>query len=212
MTHLAHINPLLFAPGDALSRDEFLALWERMPAIKFAELIDGLVYIPSPLSFDHGRYDLLSHAFFRHYCDRSGRYQGLANATWLMLESAPQPDLALRLLPEFGGRTEVENSLAKGVPDLVVEVVRSSRSYDLGPKLALYQRAGVPELVAALTDEKRIQWRVLQNGSYQLLSPEDGIFRSPSLPGLWLDEQAFWADDLARLLATLQKGLATLSK
>jgi hypothetical protein len=30
--------------------DEFLSRWERMPDVKFAEFIDGVVYMPSPVT------------------------------------------------------------------------------------------------------------------------------------------------------------------
>jgi len=40
--------------GDFLSRDEFLRRWEAMPQLKRAELIRGVVYMPSPLSWEHG--------------------------------------------------------------------------------------------------------------------------------------------------------------
>ena len=35
--------------GDRMSRDEFLWRWEQIPEIKRAELIDGMVYLSSPL-------------------------------------------------------------------------------------------------------------------------------------------------------------------
>src|SRR2546426_2216934 len=41
-------EPLL-EPGDRLSRDEFERRYERMPNVKKAELIEGIVYMPSPL-------------------------------------------------------------------------------------------------------------------------------------------------------------------
>ena len=89
-----------------------------------------------------------------------------------------------------------------------MEVAASSRSYDLGPKLALYQRAEVPEYVAALVEEARIEWRVLEKGSYRLMPTDaDGIFRSKAFPGLWLDSVAFWRKDGARLLDVLEQGL-----
>ena len=43
--------------GDNLTRDRFLAIWEQMPDIKFAELIGGIVYMPSPLRIEHGSGD-----------------------------------------------------------------------------------------------------------------------------------------------------------
>src|SRR5437763_15759382 len=47
-------EPLL-EPGDRLSRDEFERRYERMPHLKKAELIEGIVYLPSPLRAEkHG--------------------------------------------------------------------------------------------------------------------------------------------------------------
>lgn len=84
------------------------------------------------------------------------------------------------------------DEFAGGSPELAMEVIASSRSYDLGPKLALYQRAGVPEYVAALTEVEQIEWRVLDQGSYRLMQPDqEGIFRSKIFPSLWLDPDAF---------------------
>ena len=72
MTHLALINSLLFSPGDQLSREEFLDLWEQMPDLKFAELIDGTVYMPSPLSYEHGAKDVRIHTWVGIYQERRG--------------------------------------------------------------------------------------------------------------------------------------------
>jgi hypothetical protein len=41
--------------GQRPSRKEFRRRWEAMPELKFAELIDGVVYMPSPQTSDHGR-------------------------------------------------------------------------------------------------------------------------------------------------------------
>ncbi|HEX7379856.1 MAG TPA: hypothetical protein VF278_22210, partial [Pirellulales bacterium] len=43
--------------GDELTREEFLRRWEADPTIKFAELIGGTVYMPSPVSAEHGGMD-----------------------------------------------------------------------------------------------------------------------------------------------------------
>jgi hypothetical protein len=210
LLHLIHIDPLLFAPGDRMSREDFLARWDQMPALKRAELIDGIVYMPSPLSFAHGRLDVQMHTLLGVYAARTRVCEAVSNASWLMLQSAPQPDAALLLLPQFGGSTRTVNKLASGVPELVVEVCLSSRSYDLGPKLALYQRAGVQEYIAVLLEEQRVEWRALTSGSYQLMDHhENGVFRSEAFPGLWLDEPALWAGDSSRMLEVLDSGLAS---
>lgn len=210
LTHLIHVNPLLFEPGDRMTREEFLARWEQMPGLKLAELIDGVVYMPSPLSYPHGRRDAQMLFLLETYAARAGVCESISNATWLMLESAPQPDVALRLLPEYGGGTQIVDKLASGAPELVVEICLSSRSYDLGPKLALYQRAGVQEYIAVLLEERRVEWRVLEGGSYRLMERDEaGLFRSAVFPGLWLDEPALWAGDSRRMLEALDAGLAS---
>src|SRR5688572_18318547 len=104
-----------------------------MPALKFAELIAGRVYMPSPPSYEHGSRDLQMQLIPETYAAKTGIWEAVSSATWLMLDSAPQPDVALRLLPQFGGRTNIPGKLATGAPELVVEVCQSSRSFDLGP-------------------------------------------------------------------------------
>jgi Putative restriction endonuclease len=207
---MAHLipHPLLFETGDRMSREEFLARWEQMPNVKHAELIDGVVYMSSPVSMVHGDFEADSVVLLRAYVARTPGCKCSLECTWLMLESAPQPDLTLYILPGYGGRLKLEEGLASGTPQLAVEIVKSRRSYDLGPKLALYQRAEVQEYVAALIEEQRIEWRVLEQGSYRLMQPDSaGVFRSQAFPGLWLDSAAFWRQDEPRLLAVLEEGL-----
>jgi Uma2 family endonuclease len=192
-----------------MDRDEFLSRWERMPDVKFAELIDGVVYMPSPVGFEHMDHDGDMHVLLAHYVGHVRTCKLYPNGTWLMLESAPQPDVALALMPEHGGRMKVVDGFATGTPELAVEITRSSRSYDLGPKLALYQRAGVPEYLAVLLEERRIEWRVLnQDGRYEFIEPVAGAYRSRVFPGLWLNEPAFWRGDTGEMLATLKAGLS----
>ena len=203
-------DPALLAPGDRMSRDEFLARWYQMPSLKFAELIDGLVYMPSPLSVQHGDWDNLAGFLMRSYANKTPVCKATSQPTCLMLDSSPQPDCVLRIRPEFGGLTRIEGKLLAGRPELAVEICVSSRSYDLGPKLDLYRRAGVPEYLAVIVEDKRFEWRVLTRGSYRLMKPTaQGIFRSRIFPGLWIDEAAFWRDDSDRLLAVLNQGLAS---
>ena len=198
----------LLAPGDRMGLEEFLERWEQSPELKFAELIDGVVYMPSPLSTGHSGWDGLVHSVLGYYALRSAVAKTFPNATWLLRGSAPQPDIALSLDPEYGGKMEIgPRELASGLPELVVEVCRSSRSYDLGPKLALYERAGVPEYLAILVEERRFEWRILDQGRYRLMEASDGIFRSRIFPGLWIDEPAFWHKDGPRLLGVVNQGL-----
>jgi Uma2 family endonuclease len=208
MTHLVYLEPLLFVPGDRLTLEDFLARWEQMPALRFAELIDGVVYLPSPVSIEHARRDGLLQFWAGLYASKAKVAEVLPNITWLMLKSAPQPDLSLRLKPEYGGQSWEEKELAAGAPEFAAEVSRSTRSYDLGPKLALYERAGVKEYLAALLEEQRLEWRVLREHGYELMRPDnEGIYRSEVFPGLWLGEAAFWNGDVAGVEAVLERGI-----
>jgi Uma2 family endonuclease len=131
-------------------------------------------------------------------------------ATWSMLQSLPQPDVYLRILPECGGQSSDGPRFSNGAPELAVEICLTSTEVDFGPKLRLYQRAGVREYITVELLPKRIVWRVLQNNAYQAIQPDaDGVMRSIVFPGLWLDVDAFWRNDGARMLATLEAGLAT---
>ena len=51
-----------------------------------------------------------------------------------MQGSAPQPDIHLRIQPEYGGQSRDEKGLSVGAPELAAEIAGSSARLDLGPK------------------------------------------------------------------------------
>jgi Uma2 family endonuclease len=193
-----------------LSLAEFLGEWEAQPEVKAAELIEGVVYMPSPVSREHGRRHASVISWLWQYARATPGCECGDNTTWLMLDSSPQPDAFLRVLPDRGGQSRDQGNYFAGAPELIVEVCLTSTEVDFGPKLALYQRAGVQEYVTVELLAQRIVWRVLESGSYAQLQPDaDRILRSRRFPGLWLSLDAFWADDGERLTATLAAGLAS---
>jgi Uma2 family endonuclease len=198
------------AEGQRLSRDEFLRRWEAMPELKRAELIKGVVRMPSPLSLDHGDTDLDIGAVLWTYAAHTPGTKANSASTSLMLEDAPQPDSHLRILPEVGGRTKRAGKYLEGGPELVGEVSLSSAAYDLGDKFDLYEQAGVLEYVVVLLKEKELRWFHRQADKLEVMpDPSDGIWRSRVFPGLWLNGPAFFAGDSAQVLASLQQGLQT---
>src|SRR5262249_2803959 len=101
-----------------------------------------------------------------------------------------------------------EGKYPAGAPELVVEVCASSQEYDFGPKLALYQRAGVREYITVSHTPAEVIWRELVSGQYVPLAPgADGTLYSKVFPGLWLDPAALIAGDAARVLRQLREGL-----
>lgn len=125
-----------------------------------------------------------------------------------MLGDAPQPDVHVCILPEYGGQSGVEGELSSGAPELIVEVSHSTASRDMGPKLRLYRAAGVREYINLLPG--RVIWRRFVDGREKLIEADsEGILRSVVMPGLWLDPAALLRDDMERVVEVLELGLAS---
>lgn len=197
--------------GDRLTRPEFERRYEAMPHLKKAELIEGVVYVPSPVRYEqHGRPNFGLETWLGVYSAATPGVMGASNTTVrLDLDNEVQPDVLLRL--EEGGRSRISpDGYVEGAPELVVEVAASSASYDLHDKLRVYRRNGVQEYVVWRVLDGCLDWFALREGSYQRLEPDEaGVLRSEVFPGLWLAGPALLAGDLAAVLATLQEGLAT---
>ncbi|RIK41483.1 MAG: hypothetical protein DCC55_11770 [Chloroflexi bacterium] len=210
----AHNNQTLplFA-GDRLSRAEFERRYHARPEIKKAELIEGVVYMPSPVQYKrHGNPHLYLGGWLTTYLANTPGVEGGDNVTVrLDNQNEPQPDLLLRLDRVLGGRSFIgPDDYVEGAPELIVEIAATSASYDLHDKKHVYARNGVAEYLVALTYEERVVWFILREGEYEELQPDaDGILRSEVFPGLWLQPSALWENDLAGLLAVVQRGLAS---
>lgn len=195
--------------GDHMTREEFLQTWEKLPNIKRAELIGGVVYLPSPLRRPHGKKDRHISGWLSVYEAATPGCEGGSNATSLIGKDCPQSDEFLAILPECGGASWGEDYV-EGSPELLVEVSHSTASIDLHEKFELYQKARVQEYLVVLLKSREIRWHRLVRNKYQLIKADDnGVYRSRVFPGLWLDSKALFADDIAQVLATLQLGIAS---
>ena len=207
----APVIPPPLCDGDRMSRDEFIRRWELLPILKHAQLLDGMVYMVSPVSTKHASFHHDFIAWLGAYRARTPGCDGVADATALMGNDAPQPDIALRILQSFGGQSRDEGPYLVGAPELIVEVAASSQARDLGPKSQLYLKAGVREYLTALVEEERVIWRELHQDAWrEVPANSDGILRSHVFPGLCLDEAAMWRRDLAQVLDVLSQGMATV--
>lgn len=198
--------------GDRLTRTEFERRYSAMPEVKKAELIEGVVYMPSPVSQEeHGgpHFDVIS--WLGLYRSATPGVQGGDNSTLrLDLENEPQPDAFLRIQPRCGGQSRDDGKYVGGAPELIAEVAASSASYDLYDKLRAYQRNGVREYVVWRVWDRAIDWFVLREGRYERLPLNAaGHYQSEAFPGLWLDPAALIRGDLAQVMTLLQQGLAT---
>jgi len=206
-----HAPPILppLENGDRLSRAEFERRYEAMPHLKKAELIEGVVYVGSPVRYtQHGQPKFDIEGWLAVYRMATPGTAGAGNTTVrLDLDNEPQPDILLRL--EHGGRSRVDaDGYLEGAPELAIEISASSASYDLHDKLRAYRRNGIQEYIIWRVLDGELDWLVLREGVYERLEPDDaGIVCSEFFPGLWLAVQSLLDGDLSTVLATLQEGL-----
>lgn len=199
--------------GDRLTRREFERRYQAMPHIKKAELIEGVVYMPSPVSASHAVAHGQIMGWLAAYCAATPGVQLADNATILLdIDNEVQPDALLRLDPAQGGTSRISaDDYVEGAPELIVEVAASSAAYDLHDKLKVYRRNRVQEYLVWQVYDKRLDWFQWSEGEYIPLMPdEDGVVRSRVFPGLHLAVAALLEGDLAGVLAELQKGLETV--
>jgi len=197
--------------GDQLTRPEFERRYEAMPHLKKAELIAGVVYMPSPVRHKgHGLEHSALSTWVGVYTASTRGLEASDNATVrLDLDNEPQPDVLLRLTTNGQSRVAADGFI-EGPPELVAEVASSSVAYDLHQKFDVYRRHGVREYIVWRTLDNAIDWFVLRDGRYDRLpAGEAEIYKSEAFPGLWLDAAAMLRGDLAAVLKTLGEGIAS---
>ncbi len=197
--------------GDRLTRPEFERRYAAASHIKKAELIEGIVYVASPLRFaphaePHSRLVtwLGTYAAFT-----PGTYSGIEPTIRLDLDNEPQPDAVLIVDEAAGGQAKITaDGYLEGTPELVAEIAASSVAIDLGSKLQAYRRNGIAEYLVWQSFEQQLVWYRLVEGEYQRLQPNaEGIICSQVFPGLWLAVDALLTNQMGRVLEVLQDGL-----
>ena len=198
--------------GDHLDQKTFHERYEAMPPNVRAELIGGIVFMSSPLKPRHGTSGTRLSQWLAGYVDDTPGTETMENTTNILgPDSELQPDGCLLILPEYGGQVwEDEKGYLNGAPEWVGEVSDSSESIDLSRKKSDYEKAGVREYMVAALRAKQVYWFARKRGKFRQVNTDaDGIFRSMVFPGLWLDPAAFLKRDGKRVLAMLQRGLAS---
>jgi Uma2 family endonuclease len=197
--------------GDKLTRTEFEQRYGTMPDVKKAELIEGTVYMASPLRAKaHGKPHAHIMGWLATYEAGTPGIEALDNATVrLDADNEPQPDALLRF--EQRGQSRIStDDYVEGAPELIVEIAASSASLDLNEKLKVYRRNQVQEYLVWRVYDAAFDWFYLQEGKYIPLDVNPtGFLCSAIFPGLWLAKDALLAGDLATVLTVLKQGLAT---
>jgi Uma2 family endonuclease len=197
--------------GDQLTRLEFETRYQRMPQLKKAELIEGIVYMGSPLRINlHGEPHAYMIGWLSVYKALTPNLQIGDNSTVrLDEENELQPDALLRI--KKGGQSTIsEDDYVEGAPELIVEIAASTASIDLHDKLRAYRRNRVQEYLVWRVYNREFDWYRLREGRYIKLPPdEQGVIKSQVYAGLWLDINSLLTGNLAKVLEVLQQGIAT---
>lgn len=191
--------------------DEFLRRYQAMTHLKKAELIEGVVYMPSPVRASvHGTpHARLQGWLFNYHVYTPGTRLADNSTVRLDRRNVPQPDILLMI--ERGGQSRLdEEGYVLGAPELVAEVAADRASIEHNTKMEAYRRNGVREYLVWRVSDAALDWFVLRDGQYEpLAAGTDGAHRSEVFPGLWLDSAALLQPDLPRVLTVLQQGLAS---
>ena len=202
----------LLQNGDRLDQKTFHALYEQCEPGFRAELILGEVHLPSPTSGRHGGPHARLIQWLLNYTEETDGVEGFDNTSLILTEdSEPQPDGQLRIRPESGGQTSDDTEgYIHGACELAAEVANATVSIDLNRKRTMYELAGVREYLVWVVAQKRVVWFVRRGAKFVELQPDaDGLLKSRTFPGLWLDPAAVFDRTSRRLTAALRLGLAT---
>jgi len=215
---IAPTNPILITippleNGDLLTRAEFERRYTAMPKLKKAELIEGIVYMASPLRFEphaEPHADLMGW-LWNYKIATPGVRLGDNPTVRLDVDNEPQPDAVLIIDTKYGGQTRLsDDGYIEGAPEFVAEISASTATIDLRDKKRVYRRNGVKEYLVWQVINHRIDWFFLQEGEYISLIPDaEGIIHSQVFPGLWLSVSALLAGDMPQVIATLQSGISS---
>lgn len=206
-------RPAPLQNGDRLTREEFERRFDATPGLKRAELIEGVVHMPPPVSHEfHSspHADLMT--FLGLYRAKTPHVDvGDNGSLRLDLDNEPQPDAYLMIDHERGGQARIdEEGYVTGAPELVCEIAASSASIDMHLKMSIYRRSGVREYIVWRTYDGEIDYFALRAGEYVPIAPaEDKLLKSEIFPGLWLDRQAMLKRDMGAVTSALERGIAS---
>jgi Uma2 family endonuclease len=191
---LEHIKRVI--PGDRMTVAEF---FEYAPEDRKAELINGVLVMPSPALLSHESLQGFLLAVLRIFVRRRGLGVVLGSRTALDMGieyQAYEPDIL------FVGRDRqhiVQEHGIMGAPDFIVEILsRGAKSIDRGIKRQVYQEAGVGELWLpdpAGQKTSRFYQRPAPGASMTEVKFEHGVLRSSVIPGFYVRDTWLWPSD-----------------
>lgn len=194
---------LPFENGDVMSREQFHRLYSACEGLERVELIEGVVYLPSPIRVKgHAEEQMLVLEWLAAYAaGKPSLRVSPPGSVFLDDDNEPEPDAMLyRETPD----SYRDGYLAKA-PELIVEIAATSAARDLHQKKAAYERNGVREYIVWRTRDEAIDWFRLIDGQYVMVEAgADRIIASAEFPGLRMDVAAMLRRDREAALQALR--------
>jgi Uma2 family endonuclease len=193
------------AVTDTTSKITYEEFLDRADEDIRAEWVDGMVISMSPASTLHQ--DLLGFvsSILRNFVEEHDLGKILTAPFQMKLESRPsgrEPDL---LFIRKENLSSLKETFLDGPADLVIEIISpESRGRDRGDKFYEYEQAGVAEYWLLDSERKQEEFYQIKDGFYQLVLPENFIYHSRSIEGLWLDIRWLRQRPFPKLLAILK--------
>jgi Uma2 family endonuclease len=197
--------------GDRLSRQEFERRYEAMPDVRKIQLVEGIVYMASPVRYlQHDLPQTILVGLLTMYAAQTpGVSPGASPTIRLDDRNVFEPDGVLFL--SQGGNARIDaNHYISGPPEFVAEVGASTVDIDSTAKYDVYRRRGVREYLLWRAEENMIQLFALKSKKYlPIKADSSGVLQSRVFPGLWFDVPAMLEARLPDVMATLQAGIAS---
>ncbi|MBX2999770.1 MAG: Uma2 family endonuclease [Caldilineaceae bacterium] len=192
------LRQVLNTPAETLTYEEFLDRYADL----HAEWEQGKVILMSPASDKHQDLVGFLSAILRIYVE-SRQLGWMRTAPFQMkLQNGREPDI-LFVANEHLDR--VKPTHVDGAADLVIEVISpESIERDRGRKFLEFEEAAIPEYWLLDPLREQAEFYHLTDGRYKLILPQEGVYYSQILPGLWLDVSWLWEDPLPPVLDVLR--------
>ena len=96
----------------------------------------------------------------------------------------------------------------EGPPNFVLDVFEPDDTAEYQRRREIFERFGVMEYVALMTDEAPSpHWNRLENGKFLEVTPDKwGMYKSKALPGLWIPADALAKRDWWTICSTIERG------
>lgn len=179
---------------ERMSAGEF---WRDAPEDRKAELVDGVLVMPSPPLVIHERLFRFLFQLLATYAEayRLGEVFGSRTAVELADDQVVEPDV---LFIAHDRRAIIQEKGIVGAPDLVIEILSAGTARnDRGPKFRAYERAGVRELwLVDPYGPAGTEFYHLSGNRFTPVMPDaEGRLASTTLPGFWIDVNWLWPQD-----------------